>query len=75
MGKRPEYEVVWSHGPNLLINDPDAIVGMNELEADLGIKGMDTGMALAMLMEAGIVAWGNARRCIEAVKEVGTKTP
>ncbi len=75
VGKRPEYEVIWSHGPNLLIDDPDAIVEMNELEADFGIDGMDSGMALAMLMEAGIVTWGDAKRCIEIVKEVGAKTP
>lgn len=74
VGKRPEYEVIWSHGANLLIDDPDAIVEMNELEADFGIDGMDTGMALAVLMEAGIVEWGDARRCIEIVKEVGAGT-
>jgi len=75
VGKRPEYEVIWSHGPNLLIDDPDAIVEMNELETDFGIDGMDTGMALAMLMEAGTVAWGDAKGCIEVIKEVSTGTP
>jgi len=75
IGKRPEYETTWSHSANLLIDDIDAIVEMCELEDDFGVDGMDTGMALAMLMEAGVVNWGDAKKCIETVKEIGEGTP
>jgi len=75
IAKRPEYEVVWAHSANLLISDLDAIVEMCELEDDYGVDGMDTGMALAVLMEAGVIKWGDARKCIEIIKEIGKGTP
>ena len=31
-------------------------------------------MALGVLMEAGVVNWGDARRCVETVKEIGKDT-
>lgn len=74
-GKRPEYETTWAHSANLLIDNLEAIVEMCEMEDDYGVDGMDTGMALAILMEAGMVKWGDARRCIEIVKEIGKGTP
>ncbi len=74
-GKRPEYEVLWAHSANLLIDDLEAIVEMCELEDNYGVDGMDSGMALAMLMEAGVIDWGDAKKCVEIVKEIGKGTP
>lgn len=45
------------------------------LEDDYGIDSMDTGMALAVLMEAGVINWGDVKRCIDFVKEIGKGTP
>jgi len=72
IGKRPEYEVLWSHSANLLIDDLDKIVEMCDLEDDYGVDGMDVGMALSVLMEAGIIKWGDADRCLEVVKKIGS---
>lgn len=74
VGKRPEYEAYWAHSANLLIDDLEAIVEMIGLEDDYGVDSMDTGMALAVLMEAGVINWGNAKRCVEIVKEIGKGT-
>lgn len=73
--KRPEYETTWAHSANLLIDDLEAIVEMCEMEDDCGVDGMDIGMALAMLMEAGMVKWGDSKRCIEVVGEISKGTP
>jgi aldehyde:ferredoxin oxidoreductase len=75
VGKRPEYEVLWAHSANLLIDDLDSVTEISEMEDDYGVDGMDTGMALAMLMEAGVIEWGDAKKCIEVIREIPRDTP
>ena len=70
MGKGPEYETVWSFGSNLEIDDLDAIVELGAICDDCGVDTMDTGVAVAMAMEAGIKQYGDAQGAIELVKEI-----
>jgi aldehyde:ferredoxin oxidoreductase len=74
MGKAPEYESVWAFGANLEINDLDAIVELGNLCNDYGVDTIDTGVAIAMAMEAGIIEFGDARGALELVREIGRQS-
>jgi len=74
MGKSPEYETIWAFGPNLEINDLDAIVELGNLCNDYGVDTIDTGVAIAMAMEAGIIEFGDARGTLELVREIGRQS-
>ena len=71
LSKGPEYETVWAHGPNCCIDDLDAIALMDRLEDDFGIDTIETGAALAIAMEAGVIPFGDAGAAINLVKEIG----
>lgn len=74
MGKAPEYETIWAFGPNLEINDLDAIVELGNLCNDYGVDTVDTGVAIAMAMEAGILEFGDARGALALVREIGRQS-
>lgn len=71
LGKRPEYETQWAFGANLEIDEPDMIVKLSEACDDCGIDTIDTGVALAMAMEAGIKQFGDGEGALELAKEIG----
>ncbi len=71
ISKGPEYETVWAHGPNCEIKDLDAIALMDRLEDDYGVDTIETGTAIAIAMEAGIIEFGDTKGAIRLVKEIG----
>jgi len=73
--KGPEYETVWAHGANCGIDDLDAIAQMDRMEDDLGLDTIETGATLAVAMEAGILAFGDAAGAIRLLQEVQQRTP
>lgn len=75
VSKQPEYETVWSHGGHCGIDDVDKIAMMDFIEDDTGLDTIDTGVAIGLAMEAGLVKYGDADAAIELVKEVGKGTP
>jgi aldehyde:ferredoxin oxidoreductase len=75
LAKGPEYETVWAHGANCEISDPEAIALMAGLEDDYGVDTIETGTAIAVAMQAGIIAFGDKEAAIELVKEIGKGTP
>jgi aldehyde:ferredoxin oxidoreductase len=75
LSKQPEYETVWAHGGNCGIDDLDAIAMMDRLDDDFGIDTIEMGATIAVAMDAGIAAFGDAEAAIKLVKEVGTGTP
>lgn len=75
VSKQPEYETVWSHGANCLIDDPDAILLMDRLEDDYGLDTIETGATIGVAMEAGVLPWGDAKATIELIHEIGKGTP
>ncbi|RDE14504.1 MAG: aldehyde ferredoxin oxidoreductase [Candidatus Thorarchaeota archaeon] len=64
-----EYETTWSLGPNLGIDVLQDIAELNRLCNDLGLDTIETGNTLAMLMESGMIKFGDGPAAIAALKE------
>ncbi|MBP1748439.1 MAG: aldehyde ferredoxin oxidoreductase [Deltaproteobacteria bacterium] len=75
VSKQPEYETVWAHGGHCGIDDLDKIALMDFIEDDTGLDTIDTGVAIGLAMEAGLIKYGDADAAINLVKEVGKGTP
>ena len=70
-----EYESIWSLGANCGINDLDDIALMNRLCDDYGVDTIDTGVALGVLMEAGMLKFGDSKGAIALIQEIGKASP
>jgi aldehyde:ferredoxin oxidoreductase len=70
-----EYETVGLMGANLGIDDPDVIARMNAIANDLGMDSIDTGAALGVAAEAGLMAFGDGSRAMELMAEIQAGTP
>ncbi len=75
VSKWPEYETVWAWGPNCGIDDLDAIARIDRACDDIGLDTIDTGNAVAVAMEGGIKAFGDAAGAEELLAEIGKGTP
>ena len=70
-----EYETIGLMGLNLGINDFDTIAKLNWQANDLGIDTIDTGAALGVAAEAGLMAFGDGARALELLDEIRRGTP
>jgi len=70
-----EYETAWGFGPNLEISDLDVVAKLNYICNDVGLDTIETGCTLGVLMEAGVIAFGDGPAAIAALEEVGKGTP
>ncbi len=68
-----EYETIGLLGSNLLISDLEKIAMMDKLCDDFGIDTIETGSTLGVLMDAGLIEWGDADRCIELIEGLRKK--
>jgi len=75
ISKQPEYETVWAHGGHCGIDDLDKIAMLDHLDDDIGIDTIETGVAIGVAMDAGIIKFGDADGAIRLVKEIGEGTP
>ena len=75
VSKQPEYETVWAHGGNCGINDIDKIAQMDFIDDDTGLDTIETGVTIGVLMEAGVLKFGDADGTIALLKEVAQGTP
>ena len=75
VSKWPEYETVWAWGPNCGIDDLDAIARYDRMCDDFGIDTIESGTAMAVLMEGGVLEFGDARGAERLLMEVGAGTP
>jgi aldehyde:ferredoxin oxidoreductase len=75
VGKWPDFETLWAFGPNAEIADLDAVARYDRLCDDIGVDTIDVGGALALLMEAGVLNFGDAQGALAAVAEIGQGTP
>ncbi len=64
-----EYESNWALGPNLEISNLHDVAELNRLCNDLGLDTIETGNTLAMLMEGGMIDYGDGPGAIEALEE------
>jgi aldehyde:ferredoxin oxidoreductase len=70
-----EYETIWALGANTLIRNLDEIAVIDRLCDDYGLDTIEMGCTLGVLMEGGIIPWGDGAAAIEMVKKVATDDP
>lgn len=73
--KGPEYETIWANGPNLGINDLDAIAQIDRLSDDYGVDNIEVGNAIGIAMKAGVISFGDAQGAIDLYHQIAKGTP
>lgn len=69
-----EYETNGSFCSNLKIDDFDVIAKMNRICNDIGLDTIEAGATIGILMEAGVIAFGDGEAAINLLKEVKKDT-
>ncbi len=70
-----EYETVGLMGSNLGIGSLDVIARLNWEANDQGLDSIDTGAALGVACEAGLMQFGDGYRALELLGEIRKNTP
>jgi len=66
--KGPEYETAWSMGADCGIKDLDQIAALDRAAGDLGLDTIELGAALAVVMDSGKLAFGDADGALAMLK-------
>ena len=69
-----EYETIWSFGGMTGIKDLDTIAQLDFLCDDIGLDTINTGVAVAVAMDAGYKTFGDTRAALQMVEEIGQGT-
>jgi aldehyde:ferredoxin oxidoreductase len=75
ISKWPEYETVWAWGPNCGVSDLDIIAQLDRMCDDIGVDTIETGCAMAVAMEGGLLNFGDGAGALKILAEVGQGTP
>jgi aldehyde:ferredoxin oxidoreductase len=70
-----EYETVWAFGAHTMIHDLDDIAMMDRLCDEMGVDTIETGVAIGVAMEGGLIPWGDGKKAIELLKKIRTREP
>lgn len=70
-----EYETAWALGANCGIDNLDDVAELNRICNDVGLDTIEAGATLGVAMEAGILSFGDGKKAIELLNEVGRGTP
>lgn len=70
-----QYESLSLLGPNLGIADIDEIGKLTHLCNEMGVDTIETGAAIGVAMEAGVVPFGDAEGAKDLVRQIGQGTP
>jgi len=70
-----EYESAWALGANCEVDNLDDIAELNQLCNDYGLDTIEIGGSLAVAMESGVASFGDGKRAIELLHEIGKGTP
>jgi len=70
-----QYESVVMLGPNLGIGDVDTIGELNNLCNEVGLDSIETGAAVGVAMEAGVIPFGDGESAKDLIRQVGEGTP
>lgn len=65
-----EYETIWAMGGMTGVTDLDIIARLDFLCDDIGVDTMNTGVAIAVAMDAGFRKFGDGQAVIELVEEI-----
>ncbi len=69
-----EYETLALVGTNCCITDLDAVARINYICNDVGVDTMEIGCALAICMDAGLLAWGDGDAAVKLTAEMRAGT-
>ena len=69
-----EYETIGLMGSNLGIGNLDDIARLNYICNDLGIDTIETGAAIGVVMDQGLIPFGDAAAAIDLLSEIGNDT-
>ena len=69
-----EYETIWATGGMTGITDLDVIARLDHLCDDIGLDTMNTGVAVAVAMDAGYKDFGDAEAAVEMIEEIARGT-
>ncbi|MBF0301530.1 MAG: aldehyde ferredoxin oxidoreductase [Desulfamplus sp.] len=69
-----EYETLWAFGAHTTIKDIDDIAMLDRLSDDIGVDTIETGVAIGVAMEGGLLPWGDGKAAIALLKEVAKGT-
>jgi len=70
-----EYETLGLLGTNCGLSDPDELAQMNFIANDLGVDTIELGAMIAVLMEAGLGAFGDVKFMTDTLAEIHRGTP
>ncbi len=70
-----EYESDWALGANCGIDNLDAIAKMVKLCNAYGLDTIETGDAVAVAMDSGIIEFGDVEGALDLVEQMGDGTP
>ncbi|MFZ5918984.1 MAG: aldehyde ferredoxin oxidoreductase family protein [Chloroflexota bacterium] len=70
-----EYESIWSLGANCGVDNLDEGAELVRLCNAYGLDTIEAGTTLAVAMEAGLAAFGDGKKAIELMHEMGKGTP
>ena len=71
LSKQAEYETVWSHGGHCGISDLDIIEQLDRMDDDFGLDTIETGVAIGVAMEGGLLPFGDGEGAMRVLAEVG----
>jgi aldehyde:ferredoxin oxidoreductase len=69
-----EYETIWSMGGMTGIDDLDTIARLDFLADDIGLDTINTGVAIAVAMDAGYKPFGDGQAAIDMMEEIAKGT-
>ncbi|MCX7774979.1 MAG: hypothetical protein N2067_02635 [Spirochaetaceae bacterium] len=69
-----QYESLVLLGPNCGIGDPTDIAELNQLCNQVGVDAMETGVAIGVAMEAGVIPFGDAEGAKDLIRQIGQGT-
>lgn len=69
-----EYETLALMGANCGIDDLDTIAQMNWFCDDIGLDTMEMGVTLGIIMESGLISFGNGKEALKLLQQTRQKT-
>jgi len=70
-----QYESIVLLGSNCGIGDIDEIAELNNLCNQVGVDSIETGAAIGVAMEAGIIEFGDSEGAKDLIRQIGRGTP
>ncbi len=70
-----EYESAWALGADCGIDNLEDVAKMNALCNAYGLDTIETGVAIAVAMEGGLLPFGDSKGALELIHEIGKGTP